>query len=329
MSKLFSNSLTTTASFGLLDDPKDYWATHFLAILRFLMNHRTYQYNYQSLQKRLGNNIQITLRDMRGEFPERFFKNTYRYIINWGFQYFLASFLNHSASLDVVKELLNRLQDAYGEEFPDKYDSFYFHMAGNDSNLSRYTKGYAAEIFPSYLESEQCDGLFMNSDLCLVLTKHANHTHLFDRTIGMFGEVEGGKGKSLATTRYWKKKNKYNVFCIGVVDEPSYSPKSVYFDTKVILGIPRVHVTLSRNHDVVADFLYTITAFDAIFRDGNYTDINAFRGDNFKFFVNLLIRNMGTSLPALDYELARYTRFCDLVGYMNNSNFSEVPSIIS
>ena len=78
-----------------LDSPiipghKSYWATHFCSVFECLHYHTT----LEESPRKLDQFPNWSMSDLRGNLPTNFFYYLKRWVYNWGFQYFIANYLN-------------------------------------------------------------------------------------------------------------------------------------------------------------------------------------------------------------------------------------------
>jgi len=224
------SDLLKPISLGIIEDNKSYWANHFYSILKCFHYHKTLCYSPMQLKSYpLG-----TMNEMRGFFPLNFFAEMESYLYNWGFQYFLVTFLNQKASSNIVENLIVRLSDMYGVNFSLSLKEFSFYISGHDSSLSENLQDYFTDVFPAELRGLKANTnkLIEQSDLCLILKNPETN-----QKIGIFGEVEGLHGNKLRRKSYWENKQDFCVFSFGVVKGVG---KQCYVENVNVNGIDRV-----------------------------------------------------------------------------------------
>lgn len=307
-----SSELSRVLNFGIIEHPKSYWATHFLSILRCLHYHKMLTHKAQNLHSFPN----WTLGDMRGNLPGDFFTTIRASLKNWGFQYFLQSFLNKKMSVTILNNILDILQRKYSDSYPDQFTHGTFYLSGIDSTLSMNLQNKFTDIWPSKLKDKEpnIQKLISHSDLCLILSRKSD-----PKRIAIFGEVEGNHGGSLRKDSYWKGKNDFCVFSIGV--EKGIN-KTCTIETTHCNGVDRANVTFAHDHLVVLDFDFIIQQFAALFSNGPQTRIQT-RVDEVDFFINFIKKYWNTPYQTLETELCKYVSESDLVGMMN----TDVPII--
>ncbi|BBB29385.1 hypothetical protein [Neptunomonas japonica] len=301
--KWTDSELIKPLSLGIIENEKSYWANHFYAVIECLNSHKGPKYSPRRIE---GFPI-WSLNELRGCLPPNFFENIQDYLKNWGFQYFLVSFLNQKASNNIVKEIITRLGNLYGVTFVSGLSEYSFHISGNDSALSFDLNDRFSEVFPMKvgLNKPNIQTLISNSDICLVL-----HNPIANAKVGIFGEIEGVYGNRLRNQSFWDSKQDYCVFNIGVINGKG---KGCYIENFHLNGINRVHVYFEKNHFVVSDFGKTLEWFKQLLIYGPHLKITS-GIDELDFFLDMLKRYWFKPASELLAELTSYIDGEDLVG---------------
>lgn len=229
--------------------------------------------------------------------------------MNWGVQYFLASFFNQKLGGHLIEELLERLEDMYGVCFNMSLDSFAFHISGRDSALSYRLSDRFTDIFPFKDLKGDVQSLIAFSDLCLVVD-----SSLTGDSVAIFGEVEGIYGNKFRSERYWLKKQEFCVFGIGTV---AGQHKQIWFEETRINGIDRVMIMIEKSHFIIEDFSQTIRCFKWLFSNG--PAFQDFIGDEeFKWFANQMRIRWSDPIETVFLFLEDFIDGGDLVGFNEN-----------
>lgn len=302
---------------GIIENQRSYWATHFYSILQCLDSHK----NLMHSPRKLSSFPLWNLGQLRGHLPPDFFAKIESYMSNWGIQYFLNCFLNQKLSGNIVSKLIENLEDIYDVKFNSEYNTYSFHISGNDSALSATLKSKFTEVFPKKINNEvpKVGDLIAYSDLCLILTKPDN-----DAKIAVFGEVEGIYGNKLRNESYWKKKQNFCVFGIGVV---SGNERVCYFENKELNGVNRVNIYFENSHPIVKDFSITLSYFKMLFNYGPSMPLSS-GNEEFDFFLNKVKLSWEKDIPELLTELSMYIDGNDAVGF-NSEGLSIITDLQS
>ncbi len=297
-------SIITSLSTPLITNEKSYWATHFYGVIQCLHSHKTLEFS----PMKFGEFPVWSFRDLRGQYPVGFFGKIERYIQNWGFQYFLNSFLNQKMSVDFVWEIVETLEAVYDVSFCRMHECG-FYISGHDSALSSELTDLfsTVEVFPPKLNDLNPDPniLIQNSDICLVLKNN-----ITKNTVGIFGEIEGVHGNKLRTERYWGKKPDFCVLSFGVVKG---FLKNCYIDVRHINGIDKILVLFEQNNPIVKDFHHALWWINQLFIDGPLKPLST-RNDEFDFFLNLLRTNWANPVEETLHRLEQFISPDDIVG---------------
>ncbi len=246
---------------------------------------------------------------MRGNLPLNFFESIQDYLYNWGFQYFLASFLNQNVSGGIVRKMIEMLSEIHKVNFSDSLNEYYFHISGLDSSLSENLSSHFTAIFPPEIKDAKSNirTIIDKSDLCLIL-----RNPITNEKVGIFGEVEGLHGNKLKLESYWKNKQDSCVFSFGVVNG---SNKQCFVEPIHVGGVERVGVFFERTHFVVDDFNLVISQLKLLFVHGPRERLS--RGDEeFDYFINMFVRYWNRPVVELLEELRKFIDGRDLVGQM-------------
>ena len=306
--KNINSELLQPISFGIIENQKSYWANHFYSIIECIHSHKNLQYTPIKMKKYPI----YSLNDMRGYYPMNFFETIQPYIQNWGFQYFLASYLNNKASVNLVTELVNRLSNMYNVDFSPSLKEFNFYISGHDTILSKDLADRFTTVFPLELKNEKANTnkLINESDLCLILKNP-----LTEEKVGIFGEVEGVYGNKLKNKSYWEKKQDFCVFSFGVIKGKN---KQIYMQNLNLNGINRVVVYLEQENYIVTDFNLTLSYIKNIFMSGVYNYNLYSKNEEFDYFLNILIKNWNNPIDILLNELSKFINGDDIVAKMQS-----------
>ncbi len=246
---------------------------------------------------------------LRGNLPYGFFEFMESYLLNWGAQYFLASFFNQKLGGHLIVELLERLEGSYGVCFNKNLDSFAFYVSGRDTALSYRLSDRFTEIFPFTAPTQGVQQLIDFSDLCLILENSLNGGR-----VALFGEVEGNYGNKLRQENYWGRKQEFCVFGIGFVEG---GQKQIWLEDVQRNGINRVLLMIEKSHFIVTDFSQTIRSLKWLFTYGpNFRD---FAGDDeFKWFANQMAQQWSDPIEAVFCFLEGFIEGGALVGFNDN-----------
>jgi hypothetical protein len=297
-------NLITPIPLGIIPNYRSYWATQFYSILQCLDAHKILKYSPMNLTS-----FPIyTLAVLRGSSPVNFFNEIENYIKNWGIQYFLVNYFNQKLSENVVLELITRIENSYNVKFSRDLEYFSFHVSGNDSALSTDLRGSFSKVFPSNLNGQfaNVDDLIAYSDICLVLKNYNSQVK-----VGIFGEIEGLHGNKLRNEKYWRNKQDFCIFGIGVVGGHQ---RGVYFCEKHINGICKINLLFERTNFVVQDFYFALYAIKQLFLEGPSAQ-NRTRDEEFNFFFNEIKKYWNTDIQDLLANLRQYLSPDDLVGF--------------
>ncbi|MEC7608787.1 MAG: hypothetical protein VX964_01315 [Verrucomicrobiota bacterium] len=301
--KWIESELVTPISFGIIENEKSYWANHFYSVIECINSHK----NLQHSPMRFKSFPLWTLNEMRGFLPLNFFEVIQNYLYNWGFQYFLATFLNQKASKGIVEELISRLSQMYNVDFSSSLSEYSFYISGNDSTLSQTLQDNFTEVFPLELRSIKANTqkLINESDLCLILKNP-----ITEGKVGIFGEVEGIHGNKLRNKSYWDNKQDFCVFSFGVIDGPN---KECYVESLNVNGIDRVCFHLEKENFVVKDFHQTLEYMKYLFMNGPSIKLQS-HSEEFDYFVNMVKNYWLRPAGELLGELSRYIDGDDIIG---------------
>ena len=285
----------------LVPNYRSYWATHFYSIICCLHHHKNLEYS----PRRMDIFPLWSLCSLRGSLPSNFFLIIKRYIANWGYQYFIANFLNQKMSFEIVQELVNRIQNLYDIYIIGELSGFGFYVSGNDSGLSLDLGEKFTRTFPS--SNESCyKKLIAQSDLCLILESPTDEDY-----IAIFGEVEGVYGNKLTKPSYWEGKQDNCVFGIGVLD--NIDSNGIYFQDFNYDRHKKVNLLFDISNFVVEDFLETLEFFNHIFHSGPSYKYRS-KSDDFNFFSFYLKNNWNKPIEEILAYLELFIDSNDLVG---------------
>ncbi len=295
-------------SSGIIESQKSYWATHLCSLLECIH----YHVNIQHSPRKLPQFPKWSLSDMRGNFPQNFFHHIKGWIYNWGFQYFLAHFLNQRGGRNAVGVLLDSLSNEFNVNFSSELNKYWFYMAGWDTYLSIKLKGRFDKIFPEKagLLPPNVDEVIDGADLCLVLVNERENIN-----VGIFGEVEGNKGRKLFSPSFWADKSDYCVFSFGVVKGRS---KECYAETYYCNGAPKINIIFEADNFVVNDFYIAVNKLEALFQAGPGYYV-AERDEELEFFMNYLIKNWNTPMIEVLNFLYKFIDHNDYIGKVDGS----------
>lgn len=280
---MFDDSgIVQTVNFGPISRYRSYWASHFYSVLRCLRYHNGLEYPGRKMS-----NYGVedwSLSQLRGVAPANFFEKINQFMVNWGFQYLMASLLNTRSAAPVVEELISTIEQLWEIKFDNALTNYKFHVSGRDSDLSHGLELLFADVFPptSGLNFDKKNDVIADSDLCLILEAPDNLTK-----VGIFGEVEGLKGEKILRDSFWKQKSQYCVYAFGVRKEQG---SSVHYQVRYLDGLYRVLITFQVHHFVVRDFQSTLWWFHYLFQNGP-TRKSDIRDEEFGYFYNILQRD--------------------------------------
>lgn len=298
-------SILTPVNPILIPNTKSYWATHFYSVLKCIDLHK----NLIHSPRNFKDFPQWSMSLLRGNLPQGFFGTMESYLMNWGVQYFLASFFNQKLGGHLIVELLERLEDMYGVCFNKNLDSFAFHVSGRDSALSYRLNDRFTDIFPFKDFEGSVQNLIAFSDLCLVVDNSFNGS-----SVAIFGEVEGIYGNKFRSENYWGKKQECCVFGIGTV---SGEQKQIWFEEARRNGVDRVLLMIEKSHFIVTDFSQAIRCFKWLFSNG--PAFQDFIGDEeFKWFANQMRTRWSDPIETVFLFLEAFIDGGDLVGFNEN-----------
>lgn len=292
----------------IIESDKSYWATHFCSIFECINYHVNLNYS----PRKLPQFPSCSLSDMRGNFPSNFFYNLRGWINNWGFQYFLVHFLNQRAGNKTVEILLETLSNEFNVTFSNNLNKYWFYISGWDTHLNTKLNGRFDKLFPEKagILPPNIDEVIKNSDICLVLVNEAD-----DINIGIFGEVEGNKGRKLFSLPFWNDKSDYCIFSFGVIKGKS---KECYADVYYYNGSPKVNIIYESEHFVVSDFHLAVNKLEMLFQSGPYYVVSE-RDEEFGFFMNYFIKNWNTPMIEILDFLYKFIDYNDYIGKVDGS----------
>ena len=292
---------------SIITGHKSYWATHFCSFFECLHYH-----TLEESPNKLKNYPNWSLSDYRGHIPNNFFYVLKRWVRNWGFQYFMANYLNQKVGDYIVDELLDKLSYEFGATFSRDLDKHWFYVSGVDSKLSDDLSGRFDSIFPNKVGLLPPDmrKVIRNSDLCLVLKNIKE-----DVNVGIFGEVEGNKGYKLTTDTFWNNKSDYCVFAIGV---DKGSSKECYIDVFDYNGAPKVNIIFEAEHHVVKDFHRVLGAMENLFHNGPKTHFDPLE-EEFGFFINYIKMNWDQPVSDIVDFFYKFIDYNDYIGEVDGT----------
>ncbi|WP_409498281.1 hypothetical protein [Pseudomonas fragi] len=312
----FSSNLATPINFGLIENQKKYWATHFYSVLQCLRYHVNMRYPGKHFE-RMGN-PDWTLAILRGDAEPNFFSNIIDYLNNWGLQYFIVNFLNSRRAAPLADDLIERIKDIYNVDTPHWLTEREFRMAGSDSALSSGLGLAFGRVFPQKLLDELPDKkkIIKNSDLCLILSEPGSETE----KVGIFGEVEGVHGYKLSQADYYDTSKYYSIFSIGVYTEKG---SGLYAENITLNGVTRIVYKFQADHHVARDFSYTLSWFHNLFHQTPRGRTEC-RDDDFNFLLNFIGENWHTPISEVLFRLRQFFDSDDTV-----NSFGVSPIITS
>ncbi|MFM2607902.1 hypothetical protein AAFX30_09775 [Vibrio chagasii] len=298
-----NSTLVTPISLGIIENQKSYWANHFYSVIQCLDAQKGFKYS----PRRIDGYPLWSLSSLRGHLPPNFFDVVQDYLRNWGFQYFLVSFLNQKMSSNLVQEVVNRLGALYNISFSDQLREYSFHISGNDSALSDGLKSHFSEVFPLAIGNNKpdIDKVIANSDICLVLKNPDT-----DTKVGIFGEVEGVYGNKLRNQSFWDGKSDFCVFNIGMIDGKT---KQCYIENVTFNGSSKVNLYFEKEHFVANDFSITLEWFKQLLMYGPHFSLKA-NNEEFDYFINYLKVNWAKPACELLEHISSFLDGNDLVG---------------
>lgn len=272
-----SSALVTPISVGIIENQKSYWANHFFSVIQCLDAQKGLKYS----PRRIDGYPLWSLSSLRGHFPPNFFEVVQDYLRNWGFQYFLVSYLNQKMASTLVQEVVDRLGSMYNFSFSNQLKGYSFHISGNDSALSDGLKSYFSEVFPVTVGNNKpnIDEVIANSDICLVLRNPETNVK-----VGIFGEVEGVYGNKIRNQPFWNGKSDFCVFNIGII---SGKTKQCFIENVTFNGSRKVNLYFEKEHFVANDFSITLDWFKQLLIYGPYFNLRA-NNEEFDYFINYL-----------------------------------------
>ena len=318
--KYMNNRLIHHYSMPISDNSLSYWSMHFIAVLECLANHRTLEY---SSQKLYGYPI-FSLAKMKGYYPNSFFDRMAVFIQNWGMQYFIVHFLNHKFGLDIVDKIKENLDDLFNIKNYKDYDGFEFYISGFDSELGKNICEKYNEIYPNNFDLTPEEKLYLerNSDFCLVLKNTIK-----DKSIGIFGELEGNHGEKLFQDSFWERKSNFCVIGIGAIDGKN---KGYYLERYLYRSLyPKLNILFEKSNYIINDFYRVINEFQIIFYQGS--QYKNFHPDaSFRFLIDKIIQSWDFPVGSILNELYSYKSDSnELIGGLDNKPILLIPSIDS
>ncbi|WEV50081.1 hypothetical protein OZX61_11880 (plasmid) [Acinetobacter sp. ESL0695] len=263
-----------------------------------------------------------SLSTYRGDIRSGGFSNLIRYIYNWGFQYFLAEFLNFKTNQNLVNDILYYVQDNYQTPIFDQIDSTHFSITGDDSLLFHDSIFQRTQVFPYLLDTDATDFFKAkrNSDLALCLKSG-------DDEIIIFGEVEGNHGNSLLKQYFWDSKPLYSLFGIGVIPNRKSSQGLIWLENDVLLK--KTIVTIEADNNVFGDFKRIINFLEDFMLRGNSWDFrSSYRYEPYILRLSEIMNDYWNSpIDNLIYFLESIVYPEDTVGEIKNSSLILVPDM--
>lgn len=253
-----------------------------------------------------------SLSDMRGNLPHNFFNNIKNWIYNWGFQYFLVHFLNQKSGNNVVEMLLQKLSKEFNVNFSRNLNRYWFYISGWDSHLNTNLNGRFDQIFPSKagLLNPDINQVIKKSDICLVLINEKENVNL-----GIFGEIEGNKGRKLFSNSFWNDRSDYCVYSFGVVKGKS---KACYAEVYYYNSAPKVNIIFEADNFVVSDFYLSVNKIEMLFQSGPSYYVQE-RDEEFGFFMDYFIKHWNTPIiEVLDF-MYKFIDYNDYIGKVDGS----------
>lgn len=301
MKHLFSNAI--------IPDAKSYWALHFCAVLDCLHQHKQLQFKPTGLPRYPA----WTLSDMRGNMPANFFLILKGSIKNWGFQYFVANYLNIRMGEEVVRKLIDRLAAHYSKKFFAPINRVWFHVSGIDSKLGALLEDEFSEVYPKYVNGELADPRLLRrrSDLCMTISPEG------ERSIyAIFGEVEGNNGDELFRKSFWDRKPTHCVYGVGIVEGSG----GYYIEDFLHAKNPKINILFESKNHVVIDFNRAVEIFESLFLAGPNVpySIGAPVDDGTAFFRDWLVKNWNVPVNELIPFLRSMFDSRDYVGRVKN-----------
>jgi len=316
--------LTKSTNFGLITDLEQYWTTHLLCLLKCLRNHKTLENGFYSrYYKKDENYFPPSLSTYRGDMHIGGFSNLIKYIYNWGFQYFLAEFLNFKTNQNLVNNILYYIQDNFQKPIFEKIDSTHFSITGDDSLLFHDSIFQRTKVYPYLLDTNVTDFLKAksNSDLALCLKSG-------DDEIIIFGEVEGNHGNQLFKKKFWDNKPAYSLFGIGIIPNNKKSSNgSIFLENNVLLK--KTIIIIEADNNVFADFKRIINFLDDFMLRGNSWDfISSYRYEPYISRLSTIMNDYWNSpIDHLISFLESILYKNDTVGEINHKPLILVPNI--
>jgi len=311
--------LASKLAFNPIANHRSYWAMHFYSIIECMRFHNGLRYPSGNFRKE---HPDWSLNDLRGHTPPNFFECIDSYMKNWGFQYFLVSFLNSYEMKPIAEKLIQRVGELYGVSFNPYMSDRKFHISGKDSDLSHKLDSLFVDVFPSSLlrqapnRQQLRQQLINNTDICLILTDPRNPS----QRVGIFGEVEGLHGEKLGRPGYWSQKNIYSIFAFGVVPEEG---KGMYMETRLFNGVNRVLITFQARNSIVYDFRLILHWMHQLFNCGPYHRCECH--DDLLDFIDIIKKNWFNPTSVLLHQLSNYISQEDVV----ESEPGPTPLIVS
>ena len=303
-----NSALVTPISVGIITNQKLYWANHFFSVIQCLDAQKGFKYS----PRRIDGYPLWSLSSLRGHLPPNFFDVVQDYLRNWGFQYFLVSFLNQKMASALVQEVVNRLSSMYNVSFSTQLREYSFHVSGNDSALSDGLRNYFSAVFPLAIGNNKpdTDKVIANSDICLILTNPETN-----QKVGIFGEVEGVYGNKLRNQAFWDGKSDFCVFNIGMIDGKS---KQCFIENVTFNNSRKVNLYIEKEHFVANDFSITLEWIKQLLMYGPYFSLRA-NDEEFDYFINYLKMNWARPAGELLEHIGTFLDGSNLVGKMTTA----------
>ncbi|MCG2607863.1 hypothetical protein LZZ98_04835 [Acinetobacter sp. SM34] len=309
----------------------DYYCTIYSAVMECIFNQKTLKYSGNKL-KEFPN---ISLRDIKGEFPNSFFLNQIDFLRNWALEFLLCKFLNQDFAEDLKKNLIEELCDIHQIDISE-YINFEFKISGQDKafynkeNFNEFTHQRSG----SRAEHKKYQ-VHRNSDLCLLLHKdNKDQKPNLSSSLAIYGEVEGNYGNELLTEKYWEKKHQDCLFAIGCVDSRNIkiiektSLPHVFMYFPKIKGEYKVVLLIERNHYFIEDFSNALLVFDNFFNRGpkHYLDTLKYSISFHDEVVRYIASNWSKGIPELINSLNNVAIKNELITGENQFTPIEIPT---
>lgn len=233
---------------------------HYCSILESLYEHKQLEKAFTNV---MHNPMRASLASYAGTVGHSHLTHLKNYIQNWGLQYFLSHYLLTAEGFNIIKMLLDDISSNYSFDIMNNMESYGVFVSGRDSNSGdSFLKTTDAEIFGHHGATiKNSYDKLCNTDLCILI----KYKSLNERTIALFGEVEGNVYSGMHKKSYWdEKKSQYCYFGFCVTSSNSGFHKPTYENIRTNTGV-KSYVRLFTEHNIIDDFRLAISYLEIFF----------------------------------------------------------------